>query len=220
MNLRLFAVWASLGGALVIGGPGCGGGSSGGAGGKGGAAAPMAGTTGTAGAPGTAGTTGAGGAGVGGSVGTTAASCGALPACVASVVAACPLAGDCLTAASSAGDTLTHNVCFGSGSKVVRNITTDPNASTQTITISVTKDGVVCYTLDGTNVAPGPQTLAFKDASGTTLATFTSDPSTFPPIQSVTCAGGQPVVVSDFGTCGNPQNPEPDSCMGGRCVAP
>jgi hypothetical protein len=162
----------------------------------------------------------AGGVGGIGGQGTTAASCGALPTCVASVVAACPLAGDCLVAASGAGDTLTHNVCFGSGTKVVRNIVTDPNTSMQTITITVTKNGVVCYTLDGTNVAPGMQTLAFKDASGATLASFASDPSTFPAVQSVTCTDGTPVVVSDFGTCGNPQNPEPDTCFGGRCVAP
>jgi hypothetical protein len=36
----------------------------------------------------------------------------------------------------------------------------------------------------------------------------------------VTCTGGQPVMITDFGNCGMPNSPEPQQCLGGSCTAP
>jgi hypothetical protein len=109
--------------------------------------------------------------------------------------------------------------------KVVRTVTADPNTGAGSITISVTKNGSVCYTLDGTfnsnDPVTTPQVLSFKNASGTEVATFSSDVSTFPNPTQVTCTGGQPVMINDYGNCGRPNSPEPDVCTGGaNCTAP
>jgi hypothetical protein len=211
---------ASVGWALTLALAACGSGSSGGAAGHGGG---TAGTSGSGGAAGTGGTQGTAGAGGGGAV-----SCGDLPACVASVVTPCPLAGpSCVEAASSTTNGITTDICFGisaSSVKVVETVTSDPNTGAGTTSISVTKGGVVCFTLDGTfnsNDPPGtPQILSFKNASGTEVAKFSTDTSTFPNPTTVTCTGGQPVSVTNFGNCGRPNNPEPDQCLGGSCTAP
>ena len=228
MILRPLAVVASLGCALALAGA-CSSSSSGGSGGAGGTALPTGGMTGTAGAAGAggtagtfggAGTTGGGGAkGSGGAGGTFVANCGALPACVASVLAACPSAGDCSEAVTGAGNNLDTNLCYGVGTKVIWNIVVDPDTSTEMISITGTKNGATCYTLTGASMASGAQTMTFSDVNGVALATFSSDPSTLPAV-TVTCTGGQPVVVSDFGNCGDPMSPEQNQCMGGRCVAP
>ena len=152
-------------------------------------------------------------------------SCGDLPACVASLVAACPPAStSCAVAALVSGNTDTHNICFGNGVKVVHVVTSDPNTGAGSISNSVTKNGTVCYTLDGTfnsNDPPTtPQVLSFKDATGTVVATFSSDTTTYPNPTTVTCTGGQPVAITSFGNCGMPNDPEPQTCQGGSCTAP
>jgi hypothetical protein len=216
VTLRTLAGMASIGFALASGVAACGSSSSSGTGGTGGAAGgggSVGGTKGTAGSPGTGGTGGG------------AVSCGDLPACVASVVAPCPLAStSCVVAASGAGNVSTHDICFGNGVKAVNAITNDPNTGAGSTSISVTKSGVVCYTLDGTFNSQDPVTtprlLSFKNASGVEVATFATDISIFPNTTTVTCTGGQPVPVANFGNCGKPNIPEPDQCIGGSCTAP
>jgi len=215
MNFRHGVLLVSVGAALVLGVGACGSSSSSGTGGAGGGVASLGGTTGAAGgAAGTAGSTGA-------------ANCGTLPACVATLVGACPLASAaCLIADTSAGNTVTQNICFGNPAtvKVTNAITNDPNTGAGSQAISVTKNGVVCYTLDGTfnaiDPATTPRLLSFKNASGVEVATFSTDISVFPNPTTVTCTGGQPVLVADFGNCGMPNHPEPQVCTGGVCVAP
>ncbi len=207
---------ASIGFVLTLGIAACGSSSpsTGGTGsGTGGAAGALGGAMGTAGARGTGGTGGG------------AVSCGDLPACVASVVATCPLAStSCLVAASAAGNSSMHDICFGNGVKVVDAVTNDPNTGAGSTSISVSKSGVVCYTLNGTFNSQDPVTtprmLSFKSASGVEVATFAIDISTFPNTTAVTCTDGQPVTVADFGDCGMPNNPEPNQCTGGACTAP
>ncbi|HVZ74896.1 MAG TPA: hypothetical protein VHJ20_21085 [Polyangia bacterium] len=211
-------VWtASLGCALALGVAACGSSSSngtGGAGGTGGASGGTGGATGTGGTTGTGGATGAGGA----------VSCGDLPTCVATLVQACPLVSSCSVAASASGDTSTHKVCLSNGVKIVRSVTNNLDTGASMTAISVTKNGTVCYTLDGTSNSNDPittpQVLAFKDASGTTVATFSTDFSATPSTVRVTCMGGQPVTIPSTGNCGLPSNPEPDDCIGGSCTAP
>jgi len=213
MTIRSVALVATIGWALGTGAA-CGSSSSSGTGGKGGTGA----TGGGGGAP----ATGLGGSnGAGGTAGTFVANCGTLPACVAAVVAACPMAGDCSILSSGAGDTLTRNFCFGTGVKAVDAITNDMTTNMGSTTITVMKNGVTCYTLDGTysNEVSGPRVLSFKNASGVELATVTTDSTTFPASTTVTC-GGVTTPVTDFGNCGMPNNPELDTCMGGRCVVP
>jgi hypothetical protein len=215
----------SIGCGLAFGVAACGSSSPSGAGGSGGGAAGAAGTAG--GAPGKAGASGsAGAAGAPGSAGASGAvSCGDLPACVASLVAACPLPPDsCFVAASVSGDTTTHKLCFGNGVKVVDATTNDLNTGESSFSISVTKNGVVCYTLDGTSNANDPVTtpvlLSFKNAAGTEVAIFSSDVSTYPNPTTVTCTGGQPVAITSFGNCGMPNSPESQQCQGSTCTAP
>ena len=221
MTLRLCELVTAVACALTLGAGGCGSSSSGGTGGSGGGAGGAGGTSGAAGgATGMGGTTGAGGSGAGG-----VPSCGDLPACVASLVAACPLASSsCLIAASASGNVSTENICFGNGVKVVHSVTNDPNTGAGSISNSVTKGGTVCYTLDGTfnsNDPPAtPQVLSFKNAAGVEVATFSSDTTTFPNPTTVTCTGGQPVMITSFGDCGMPNSPEPLQCTGGACTAP
>lgn len=229
MTLRRRAL-VSIGAAFVLGGAACSSSSSSGTGGAAGGVVPtggmtgaLGGTTGTGAAPGgTSGTAGNSGAG-----GGAAIACGNLPPCVATLVAACPLASNaCLIADSSAGNTVTQNICFGNPAtvKAVNAVTIDPNTGAGSTAIAVTKNGVPCYTLDGTfnflDPATTPRLLSFKNASGIELATFSTDVSTFPNPTTVTCAGEQPVLVTDFGNCGMPNHPEPDFCVGGVCVAP
>ena len=221
MTLRSLARMASIGCALTLGVGACGSSSSSGTGGSGGGTAATGGASGAAGgATGTGGTPGTGGGAAGG-----APSCGDLPACVASLVSACPLASSsCVIAASAAGNVSTEKICFGNGVKVVRSGTNDLNTGAGSISNSVTKNGVVCYTVDGTfnsNDPPTtPQVLSFKDPAGTELAKFSSDTTTFPNPTTVTCTGGQPVMINSFGDCGMPNNPEPQQCTGGNCTAP
>jgi hypothetical protein len=141
------------------------------------------------------------------------------------MVATCPLAStSCLVSASAAGNVSTHDICFGNGVKAVDAVTNDPNTGAGSTSITVSKSGTVCYTLDGTFNSQDPVTtprmLSFKNASGVEVATFSTDISTFPNTTTVTCSGGQPVTVADFGNCGMPNNPEPDQCTGGACTAP
>jgi hypothetical protein len=120
-----------------------------------------------------------------------------------------------------------QNICFGNpvSVKAAYAVTNDPNTGAGSTAITVTKGGVLCYSLDGTFNALDPLTtprvLSFKNAAGIELATFTTDISVFPHTTSVTCAGGQAVPVTDFGNCGMPNDPEPSTCVGGgTCVAP
>ena len=139
MTLRPWGWIVSTACALALCAAACSSSSPGGAGGSsgGGASGAAGGATATAGASGA----------VGGSGG--AVSCGDLPACVASLVAACPLAStSCAVSASVSGNTSTHKICFGNGVKVVNATTNDPNTGDSSYSISVTKNGVVCYTLD------------------------------------------------------------------------
>jgi hypothetical protein len=210
---------ALVGCALALNLAACGSSSSSGTGGSGGGATATGGASGAAGgAKGTAGASGTGGTG-------GAVSCGDLPACVASLVAACPLAStSCAVAASVSGNTTTHKICLGNSVKVVDATTNDLTTGDSSSSISVSKNGVVCYTLDGTSNSNDPVTtphlLSFKDATGTEVATFSSDVSTYPNPTTVTCTGGQPVAITSFGDCGMPNSPEPQQCQGGSCTAP
>ena len=246
MILRSTALLASIGFSLTLGIASCSSSSSNGTGGAGGGVVPTGGMTGAVGgttgavggttgaARGTLGSSGGTSGAVGGATGTAGtsgaggtASCGTLPACVASVAAACPVASSaCLVSASASGNTSTHDICFGNPAtvKVVESVTNDPNTGAGTHTISVTKAGTLCYTLDGVFNAQDPVTtprlLSFKNALGVEVATFSVDVSAYPNPTTVTCASGQPTLVTDFGTCGMPSNPEPDICTGGNCTAP
>ena len=221
MTFRFFRLVVLAGCALTLGVGACGSSSSSGTGGSGGGTGATGGASGAAGgATGMGGTTGTAGSGAGG-----APSCGDLPDCVASLVAACPLASSsCLIAASASGNVNTEKICFGNGVKVVHSVTYDPNTEVGSISNSVTKNGAVCYTLDGTfnsgDPATTPQVLSFKNAAGTEVATFSSDTTTYPNPTTVTCTGGQPVMIASFGDCGMPNDPEPPQCNGGACVAP
>lgn len=233
MKIRSRALVAVIGLVLLASAGACGSSSSSGSGGVGGTGAgASAGSSGVvAGAPGSAGASmggapgsvGAGGmsGGAAGNAGSFVANCGGLPACVAQVVAACPMAADCSIGTSGSGDTLTRNFCFGTGVKAVQLIRNDMTTNMGTTTITVMKNGVTCYTLSATysNDATGPRVYSFKDASTVELATFTVDSSTLPASTTVTC-GGVSTPVTDFGNCGMPANPELDTCVGGRCVVP
>ena len=228
MTPRFWGSVASVACALALGVGACGSSSSSGTGGSGGGIAATGGASGVTGgasgapggAPGTGGTPGTGGSGVGG-----APSCGDLPACVASLVAACPLAAStCLVFGTASGNVSTSNICFGNGVKVVHSVTNDPNTGAGSVSNSVTKNGTVCYTLDGTfnsfDAATAPQVLSFKNAAGVEVAIFSSDTTTYPNPTTVTCTGGQPVMINSFGDCGMPNDPEPQQCLGGNCTAP
>lgn len=253
MTLRPLGRLASIGWALALATTACSSSSSSGTGGAGGTIVPTGGASGAlGGATGTAGTSGApggttgsaggatGSAGTAGGGGTTggaggaggAVSCGNLPACVASIVEACPLSpNNCLEFAFSSNPTAETyqagtDYCFASAVKAQSVVMGDLNGGPQTRTITAIKSGVPCFSLDGTSSSTDTtQILAFRDASGAQVATFSTDTSTFPNVVTVTCTtgatAGQAVVVSDFGGCGNPANPESTTCVGGgNCKYP
>jgi hypothetical protein len=235
MTLRPVTLTVSIAWALALGATACNSSSSNGAAGAGGRLVP----TGGAGAAGSAGgsdaTGGMGGGGLttaaagmtGASGGAGGTSCGDLPACVAPLVAACPLVGNsCLYASSTALNSSTRRICFGSPFTVraVETVTNDPDTGAGSTSISVSKGDVVCYTLDGTFSAGDPLTtpriLSFRDPTGVTLATFATDMSTVPNTTVVTCSGGPAVPIANFGNCGMPNNPQPEQCLNGFCFGP
>jgi hypothetical protein len=179
--------------------------------GSGGSTPPNTGAAGLAGGGGgqggNAGGVGAsgsgGGSGLGGAGGQGGGTCGNLPACVANLFdAGCfpsTTAGPCTKSMSAGATNSTFTYCFANGTKLV--IVSDNSTGHQLQTYS--NASKTCFT--ETVVPNGPYT--YFDPSGTAVGsgvTTISDGGV--PTVTITCTGGQPVVVSDQGSCPPPFN--------------
>ncbi len=108
------------------------------------------GTPGAGGGGGVGGRGGAGGGGVGGG------GLPPIPACLAPFAAACPIAGTCTWGGGGLVAGEDYLYCFGSGTRLTREVTiactTDPPMPTNEVNrVTVRKpDGSVCYTLEWT----------------------------------------------------------------------
>ncbi len=132
--------------------------------------------------------------GAGGGNGT----CGDLPACVATLFnAGCfpsTSAGPCTKSMNLTSTSGTFTYCFANHTKLV--IVSDNATGAQVQTYS-DADGT-CFT--ETVVPNGPYT--YLDPSGTAVGSGTTtitDAGT--PVVTVTCTGGKPVVVANYGSC-------------------
>jgi hypothetical protein len=132
--------------------------------------------------------------GAGGGNGT----CGDLPACVATLFnAGCfpsTSAGRCTKSMTSTSTSGTFTYCFANHTKLV--IVSD-NATRDQVQTYSNASGT-CFT--ETVVPNGPYT--YLDPSGTAVGSGTTtitDAGT--PIVTITCTGGQPVVVASSGSC-------------------
>ena len=187
------------GGVSAAGGHG--GGATGGQGGSAGnGQGGSAGNGGTAGhAAGAAG--GSAGGGTSGSGGVKA-TCGDLPACVATLfMAGCfpPTAnGACTKSMTLAAQTSTYTYCWANGIKLVVAVDNATAAQKQTYSKG---GGEICFT--ATVVTSGSET--YYDPAGTAVAVGTAT-VTNGPISTFTCTGGQPVVVTDEGSCSSTFN--------------
>jgi hypothetical protein len=89
---------------------------------------------------------------------------------------------------------------------------TDPAAASSVIT--VTKNGTTCYSYETPfSVGSGSSaTVVYKNAAGATVVTIAMN--TTAKTETITCAGGSPVVVS-FDACGSSTDAGSSAADGG-----
>jgi hypothetical protein len=104
----------------------------------------------------------------------------------------------CTKSMTLAATTSTYTYCWANGIKLVIAVDMATNDQLQTYSKG---SGDVCYT--ATVVPNEPET--YYDPAGTAVATGTSTVANGP-ISTFTCTGGQPVMVTDGGTCGSTYN--------------
>jgi hypothetical protein len=123
--------------------------------------------------------------------------CGDLPACLADLFnSGCfpsTTAGPCTKSMSLGATTGTYTYCFANGKKLV--IVADNASGNQTQTYADAAG--TCFT--ETVVPNGPYT--YFDFSGSAVASGMTTVSAGVPTVTITCTGGQPVVVTDPGSC-------------------
>jgi hypothetical protein len=214
------------------------GGASGGTPGSGGVTASggtpgSGGVTASGGTPGSGGITASGGApGSGGGPGTLPPDAGAIPPgprrdagapprdaappgtcsfpkCVAALQADCAPAGMCVQERLMSGGSLSSNVCYSNGVKVMSSLM-GGGGRNFTSSIKVFKaDGTLCYSLDPQPRGAGVNAVNYRDASGNVVATATIDRNflavsctgqTTPQIVQTSC---QPGMAGSIGGCGN-----------------
>ena len=147
---------------------------------------------------GTPGTGGGGGIGGGGGAGGRGGAGGSgesppIPACLAPFAAACPIAGTCTWGGGSRVRRRLPFYCFGSGTRLTREVTiactTEPPMPTNEVNkVTVRKpDGSVCYTLEWTCACQFQceGAVTWKDPAGQVVATGTTSVAG----KSITCAG-------------------------------
>jgi hypothetical protein len=154
---------------------------------------------GAAGGAGTGGSTGTGGAtGTGGGSGSCS-----FPSCYIDLLSTCVPSGTCVqqTTTTYAPVMMTSNMCYSNGVKVLMNVNmTDPSSASSVTT--VTKNGTTCYSYE-TPFSAGSgssATVVYKNVAGATVVTIAINATA--KTETITCAGGSPVVVS-LDACGS-----------------
>jgi hypothetical protein len=138
-----------------------------------------------------------------------------MPTCMAALAQDCAPSGACVTQTDTVTATMTSTSsdCYANGVKTVRQ--TDLTSGTSTVTLK--NSAGVCYSMliDVAAVTAGGA-IAVKNAAGATIATLTYDLATQQ--TTVTCPGGQPVLLNSactglMSTIGSSSN-----CTAGTCA--
>jgi hypothetical protein len=132
------------------------------------------------------------------------------PSCVADLFTACLPSGTCMTQSSGTNST----TCYSNGYR--QSTTYDPG--TMTAIIRVEKSGMACYTLES-RTSGTTSTITYKNAAGMPVATSTSMTGT-PSLVTITCTGGQPVMVDTMSAACRPAGSADASapmCTPGAC---
>jgi hypothetical protein len=163
--------------------------ASGGSVGIGGSAAS---TGGNVASGGSVASTGGASVNIGGTVGVggSTSDCN-YPACLTNLLSVCPMSIDplpsCVYQDTITGNIEQSNACYSDG----QSASTTIDLTTYNMTMVFKRNGAVCYSIESTS-----SHAIYKNASGNIVATEDLDASVSPKVDTVTCAGEQPVVLN------------------------
>ncbi len=147
-----------------------------------------------------------------------AASTCTMPSCMASLGGNCVPSGACVIQQDLA--TLQSRTCYANGVKMVQQM------GTTGVSYTFQNGTAVCYSMSvdlatimgASGDAGAPLVIPVKNASGTTIATLTVNPTTRE--TTVTCPGAQPVALdsSCTGALSFSSSATPNNCSQGTCA--
>ena len=119
----------------------------------------------------------------------------------------------CITQNTTTGNIQQMNACYGDG----HSASTTVDSTTSTTTMTFKQNGTVCYTAQiavsmAASGSPTSTHSTYKNGSGNVVATEDYDVSS--KAETVTCAGGQPVVLDT--SCSNSTSQD-FNCQPGVC---
>ena len=133
-----------------------------------------------------------GGTITGGSGGSGGGVCDEIP-CLAPMVRGCMPSGSCTSQSATAGLVPTTTYCYANGVKE-QTVVRASGTTSIVATLTVKRDAQICYSIDVSMTDPSAISYAFRDGSGTQVATGTGTSSASLPV--VTCNGGSPTPIS------------------------